>query len=61
VVAHGGSSRTALGDVMDLSVEEGVEHLDQDSGALNVVDVTDDGATVDVENDTDHLRASTPE
>lgn len=46
---------------MDLSVEEGVEHLDQDSGALNVVDVTDDGATVDVENDTDHLRASTPE
>lgn len=52
VVAHGGSIRIVLGEVMNLSVEEGVEHLDQDNCAVNVVQVEDDGATVDVENDT---------
>lgn len=56
VVAHGGSIRMALGEVMGLSVEEGVEHLDQSNCAINVVSVEDDEVAVDVENETDYQR-----
>ena len=56
VVAHGGPIRVVLGDVMGLSVEEGVERLQQDNCAINVIDVESDEVTVQTENDTEFLR-----
>ncbi|MFC7139574.1 histidine phosphatase family protein [Halosimplex aquaticum] len=56
VVAHGGSIRIVLGEVMGMSIEEGVEHLTQDNCAVNVASVEDDEVAIDVENDTDYRR-----
>jgi probable phosphoglycerate mutase len=54
VVAHGGSIRMILGDVMGLSVEEGVEHLDQGNCAVNEIRVDPDELLVAKENDIEY-------
>ena len=56
VVAHGGSIRMILGEVLGISVEEGVEHIDQDNVAVNEIRVGDGETAVLEQNETSFRR-----
>lgn len=56
VVAHGGSIRIALGEVLGLSIEEGVEDIDQDNAAINEIRFEDGETAVHEQNETSYRR-----
>ena len=56
VVAHGGSIRMVLGEVLGISVSEGVEHIDQGNVAVNEIRVEDGETAVLEQNETDYRR-----